>query len=294
MPELPELEIYRERLVEALVGRTVEAAAAPSPFVLRTADPPLSDLEGRAVEGVERCGKHLLVELGGPRFVAIHMMLAGRLHLKAVEGYKPHRKRTLLTLAFDDGTLLEMTEAGTKKRASVHMLARREDLGRLDRGIDPFDPELTPERLGALLGERNRQLKGALRATDLLAGIGNAYSDEILFAARLSPVRLTRKLGDDEIVVLHAAIRDTLGSWIDRVRELCPKGLPVKQDLWRREMAVHGKTGAPCPTCGGAVAHISLKDSETNYCPRCQNEGRLLADRRLSKFGIRRPPRPRE
>jgi formamidopyrimidine-DNA glycosylase len=294
VPELPELEVYRERMSEALVGRTIVAARAPNLFVVRTADPPLADVEQREVTGVSRGGKHLLLELDGPRLVAFHMMLAGRLHLKPAEGYKPHRKRTLLTLTFDDGTLLEMTEAGTKKRASVHVLAHREDLERLDRGVDPFDPKLTPQRLGELLRARNRQIKGALRAIDLLAGIGNAYSDEILFAARLSPVRLTRKLDDDDVANLLVAIRATLRGWIDRVRELTPAGLPVKQDRWRREMAVHGKTGEPCPACGGTIAHISLKDSETNYCPQCQNEGRLLADRRLSKFGIRRPPRRRE
>jgi len=294
MPELPELEIYRERLAAGLTGRTVASARAHSAFVLRTAEPPLEDVEGRAVTGASRAGKHLLLELAGPRLVAFHLMLGGRLHLKRADAFRPHRKRTLLALSFDDGTLLEMTEAGTRKRASVHVLARREDLARLDRGIDPFDPSLTPERLGELLRERNRQLKGALRAPDLLAGIGNAYSDEILFAARLSPLRLTGKLDDDAVRRLHAAIRETLADWIGRVRERCPEGLPVKQDLWRREMAVHGKTGDPCPACGGPVALISFHDSETNYCPACQNEGRLLADRRLSRFGIRRPPSLRE
>ncbi|MGH2571406.1 MAG: zinc finger domain-containing protein, partial [bacterium] len=200
----------------------------------------------------------------------------------------------LLTLTFDGGTILEMTEAGTKKRASVHVLARRAELARLDRGIDPFDPDLGPARLGELLRARNRQLKGALRATELLAGIGNAYSDEILFAARLSPLRLTHSLDGEEVARLHAAMRDTLRLWIDRVRQRCPEGLPVKQNDWRREMAVHGKTGEPCPACGGPVAVISLKDSETNYCPACQNKRRLLADRRLSRLGIRRPPRRRE
>jgi formamidopyrimidine-DNA glycosylase len=294
VPELPELEIYRERLAAALAGRSVETARAHSPFVVRTAEPPLADVVGRRVTGVERAGKHLVLGLEGPRLVAFHLMLAGRLHLKRTEDWRPHRKRTLLAIGFDDGTCLEMTEAGTTKRASVHVLARRADLARLDRGIDPFDPALTPARLGELLRARNRQLKGALRAPELLAGIGNAYSDEILFAARLSPLRLTHSLGDEEVERLHATIRDTLRLWIDRVRERCPEGLPVKQDLWRREMAVHGKTGEPCPACGGPVAVISLRDSETNYCPACQNEGRLLADRRLSRLGIRRPPRPRE
>jgi formamidopyrimidine-DNA glycosylase len=294
VPELPELEIYRERLAVALAGRTVEAARAHDPFVLRTATPSLADLAGRRVTGVERAGKRLLLALGGSLLVAFHLMLAGRLHLKAAEGYRPHRRRTLLTLAFDGGTILEMTEAGTTKRASVHVLARRGDLARLDRGIDPFDPALTPARLAQLLRARNRQLKGALRAPESLAGIGNAYSDEILFTARLSPLRLTLSLDDEDVERLHAAIHDTLRLWIDRVRQRCPEGLPVKQDLWRRDMAVHGKTGEPCPACGGPVAVISLKDSETNYCPACQNEGRLLADRRFSRLGIRRPPRPRE
>jgi formamidopyrimidine-DNA glycosylase len=182
--------------------------------------------------------------------------------------------------------VLEMTEAGTRRKASLHVLAAPGDLDRIERGVEPLSAELTPEKLAELLRAENRQLKKALRDPALLSGIGNAYSDEILFAARLPPLRLTHRLGDEEIAALHAAIRTTLTEWADRVRAACPEGLPVKQDDWRRGMAVHGKTGEPCPRCGTGIARISFRDSETNYCPECQNEGRRLADRRRSRLGI--------
>jgi formamidopyrimidine-DNA glycosylase len=292
MPELPELWVIRERLEEALLGKRAVGAPFFDPFALRTVDPPLAALEGRSLTAVDRRSKYLLLEFDESIVVALHLMLGGRLHLKDAAKFKPHRKRTVLAIPFDDGPVLEMTEAGTKRRASVHVLHDARELAKIDRGIEPFDETLTVERLGALLRSRNHQLKTALRAPDLLSGIGNAYSDEILFAARLSPVRLTSRLTDDEIARLHHSIRTTLTEWIDRVRTGCPDGLPTKQDTWRRETAVHGKAGRPCPVCGGIVARIASKDSETNYCPACQNDGNLLADRRLSRFGIRRPPRP--
>jgi formamidopyrimidine-DNA glycosylase len=291
LPELPELWVYRERLEESLGGARVVAPHVHDPFVLRTVEPPLSELADRVLTGVERRAKYLILVFEGPLHLAFHLMLAGRLHLKDAEKFRPHRKRTRLSLAFDGGTVLEMTEAGSKRRASVHLLGARDELDHIERGMEPFDPDLTPERLAELLRSQNRQLKKALRAPTLLSGIGNAYSDEILFSARLSPVRLTGRLRDEEIEGLHAAMRRTLEEWIARVRERCPAGLPVKQSNWRREMAVHGKTGEPCPRCDETIARISLRDSDTNYCPSCQNEGRLLADRRLSRFGIRRPPR---
>jgi len=293
LPELPELWIYRERLEEALRGRKVAEPCAHDAFVLRTVDPPLDALAGRELTGVDRRSKFLILVFEGPVHVAVHLMLAGRLHLKDAEKFRPHKKRTRLSLRFEDGPVLEMTEAGTKRRASVHLLGARDDLDRIERGVEPFDEALTSSVLAELLRAQNRQLKKALRAPELLSGIGNAYADEILFAARLSPVRLTSRLTDEEIETLHGAIRATLSEWIERVRERCPEGLPVKQGNWRDEMAVHGKSGEPCPRCDETIARISLRDSETNYCPSCQNEGRLLADRRLSRLGIRRPPRRR-
>ncbi len=300
MPELPELEIYRERLEEAIAGRRVVRAHAHDAFVLRTVAPPLESLSGRTLSGVRRCAKFLVLRVGPADDgsppdridVAFHLMLAGRLHLREAEAWKPHRRRTIFSMEFAGGPLLEMTEAGTKRRASVRLLGPGDDRGKLERGVDPLDPKLDAEALGRLLRLRNRQLATALRDPDLLSGIGNAFKDEILFAARLSPVKLTARLDEDEVGRLHAALREVLPEWIDRVRGACPAGLPTRQADWRRDMAVHGKAGEPCPACGGPIGLIARRESETNYCPACQTEGRLLADRRLSRLGVRRlPPR---
>jgi formamidopyrimidine-DNA glycosylase len=299
VPELPELTIYAERLEEALGGRALLRPRVHDPFVLRSVDPPLEAIEGRRAEGVARRAKFLVVELGAspgndapPRLeLALHLMLGGRLHLRDPAAWKPHRKRTLFSVASDGGPLLEMTEAGTKRRASLSVLGPASDRRRLERGVDPLDPALDAATLGAILRRRNRQLAGALRDPEGLAGIGNAYADEILFAARLSPVKLTSRLDDAEIERLHAAMRSVLSDWTERVRRACPEGLPVRQKDWRAGMAVHGRAGEPCPVCGEPIGRIARKDAETNYCPTCQNEGRLLADRRLSRLGIRRPPR---
>ncbi|MGQ0723098.1 MAG: Fpg/Nei family DNA glycosylase [Candidatus Eiseniibacteriota bacterium] len=288
MPELPELTVYRERLAQALAGRRVGSVALRDSFVLRTVEPAVATAEGRLVTGASRRSKFLIVELEGPLCFAFHLMLSGRLHLKRHESFRPHARRTVLSVHFDGGTVLEMTEAGKERRASLHMLRRPSDLPRIERGIEPLSEEFTADLLARILRERNRQLKGALRDPELVSGLGNAYSDEILFAARLSPLRMTARLDDAEIARLHAAIRDTVELWIGRIRAVCPEGLPVKQDLWRRDMAVHGRAGSPCPQCGGVISRISFRGSETCYCPDCQNEGRLLADRRLSRLGIRR------
>jgi formamidopyrimidine-DNA glycosylase len=293
VPELPELTVYRERLQDALEGRRLRRARVHDPFVLRTVEPPLAEIEGRTVTGVGRRAKVLLLELGpGASFtLAFHLMLGGRLVLRDVEGYRPHRRRTLFSAEFEGGPLLEMTEAGTKRKASIRVFGP-EGAREITPGTEPLDPPLEAAKLAELLARRNRRLKGALRDSHLLAGIGNAYSDEILFAARLSPLRLTGQLTEEEVKRLAEAIRTVLRDWTERVRRACPEGLPVKQNLWRRNLAIHGRAGKPCPVCGGTVARISFKESETNYCPDCQNEGRLLADRRLSRLGIRRrPPR---
>jgi len=285
VPELPELIVYRERLAETLAGRTVTDVRVLDPFVLRTVEPAADAAKDRRILGASRHSKFLLLDVEGPIHFAFHLMLGGRLHLRPADGFRPHRRRTVFALTAGD-VVLEMTEAGTRRKASLHVLAAPADLDRIERGVEPLSDELTAERLGELLRGTNRQVKGALRDPALLAGIGNAYSDEILFAARLSPLRLTRRLTDGEIAGLHAAVRETLTAWADRVRAACPEGLPVKQDLWRRDMAVHGKTGEPCPRCGTRIARISFRDSETQYCPECQNEGRRLADRRRSRLGI--------
>jgi formamidopyrimidine-DNA glycosylase len=296
MPELPELDVTRERLEQALAGRALAEAKLHDPFVLRTVEPPWDGLPGRRVTAVLRQAKFLVIRFGDVD-LAIHLMLGGRLRLRDPEGFKPHRKRTLASLRFDeddDGAppvLLEMTEAGTKRRASLQLLGPESGRAKLVRGTEPFDPALDAEALAKLLRSRNQQVTRALRDPELLAGIGNAYADEILFAARLSPVRLTSRLTDNEIAGLLDAMRTTLLDWTDRVRDACPEGLPSRQADWRKHMAVHGKAGQPCPECGSAIGRIARKDAETNYCPRCQNEGKLLADRRLSRFGIRRPPK---
>lgn len=287
MPELPELEVTRERLEEALGGRIVRTVTVHDPFVLRTVDPPISSLAERPLTAVRRQSKHLVLDLESGLSLVIHLMLGGRLHLKPAAKFKPHRKRTLLSILWDDDTILEMTEAGTKRRASVSL--HEGDLPeRVTRGEDPLGKEFTVPRLRELLSAGNHQLKTVLRDPNRISGIGNAYSDEILHAARLSPLRLTSRLTDEEVVRLHAATSNTLRRWIQLIRERCPQGLPTKQSLWRRDMAVHGRPGEPCPACSDTIQRISFKDSETHYCPGCQNGGKLLADRRLSRFGVRR------
>lgn len=317
MPELPELEVIRERLHAAIAGARLSEARLHDPFVLRSVEPPWETLVGRRVLSVSRRAKFLLLELGsvtdsstapagasprppGPTGVelAIHLMLGGRLHLRDPATFKPHRRRTLGSLRFDfdeasatpssPETLLEMTEAGTKRRASLRVLGPGSDRTKLERGVEPLDASLDAAAFAAALRRRNQHVARALRDPEVVAGVGNAYADEILFAARLSPVRLTARLEDAEIARLLDTMRRVLTEWTDRVRAACPQGLPARQSDWRRDMAVHGRAGQPCPACGGRIARIARKDAETNYCPTCQNEGRLLADRRLSRFGIRR------
>ncbi|NNE45011.1 MAG: formamidopyrimidine-DNA glycosylase [Gemmatimonadetes bacterium] len=291
LPELPELAVYCERLQEALGGARLSGVALHDPFVLRTVDPAPDAMLGRELVRAWHRSKFLLLEWDGGTLWAFHLMLGGRLHLKTTDKFRPHRGRTKFSADFSNDVVLEMTEAGKKRRASLHVLTDVAELARIDRGVEPLAADFTEERLATLLRQQNRQLKKALRDPELLAGIGNAYSDEILFEAGLSPLRLTGRLEDDEINRLHAAIVGTLHAWIARVRERCPEGLPVKQDGWRRDMAVHGRTGEPCPRCGTAIERISYRDSETNYCPSCQNDGRVLADRRRSRLGIQRRPR---
>jgi formamidopyrimidine-DNA glycosylase len=296
VPELPELEVARERLEEASRGRRILRADVVDPFVLRTVEPPLAAAAGRRIEAVQRRGKVLRVLLEGSIALDVHLMRAGRLRLRPAAGHRPHRRRTLLVVELEGDRVVELTEAGTERRASLRVIDVSAPAEEAPPGLEPLASTFTPARLAEALRRENRRLKGALRSPDVVAGIGNAYSDEILHAARLSPLRLTGRLEDEEIVRLHVAIVGTLRTWIERVRAACPPGtLPEKQDPWRRGFAVHARAGQACPACGDRIERISYRDSETDYCPTCQNEGRVLADRRLSRLGIRgarRPPPP--
>jgi formamidopyrimidine-DNA glycosylase len=245
---------------------------------------------GARLTEVRRRGKHLLLDFDNRVSLAVHLMRAGRLRLKSAQDFRAHRKRTLFYAAFEGDTILELTEAGTERRVRLHVLETGASPLEADRGIEPLSPEFTAAALGAALRAESHRLKNALRDPDIVAGFGNAYSDEILHAARLSPMRETRRMTDEEVARLHEAILGTLREWIEQVRKACPPGmLPEKQDLWRRHFVVHGKAGEPCPVCGTTIERISYVDSDTDYCPTCQNEGRILADRRLSRLGIRRP-----
>ena len=282
MPELPDITVYVERLAERLDGATLRRVQVLNPFVLRTAVPPITAAEGLRVAGVERLGKRVVIALDGDRlFLVMHLMIAGRLHWQ-VPGDRPTRgAKALARLEFDAGTLI-LTEAGTQRRASLHLLEGRDALRAADPGgIDVMaaDPITFATRLRA----ENHTLKRALTDPHLFAGIGNAYSDEILHRARLSPMALTRSLGDDECQRLLRAAQAVLREWTDRLRADAP-GWPDKVTAFRPGMAVHGRFNQPCPDCGAPVQRIVHADSEFNYCARCQTGGRILADRSLSRL----------
>ncbi len=286
MPELPDITVYVESLAAKLAGATLQRVRVMNPFVLRTAVPPIASAEGRRVTGLERLGKRVVIALdnegGGDLCLVVHLMIAGRLHWLAA-GAKP-AKSALLALEFDAGTLV-LTEAGTQRRASLHLLAGREALAAADPGgVEPLAAELASfaERLKA----ENHTLKRALTNPRLFSGIGNAYSDEILHRARLSPVTLTRALDDAALQRLHAATREVLLEWTERLRDEASKagGWPKKVTAFHPETAVHGRYGQPCPVCGAPVQRIVHADNETNYCARCQTGGKLLADRALSRL----------
>jgi formamidopyrimidine-DNA glycosylase len=281
VPELPDVAIYVERLAALVAGRPLEGIRVASPFVLRTVSPQPRELAGATVTGVERMGKRIVLALEGERFVVIHLMIAGRLRWKE-RGAKVPGKVGLAAFDFPDGTLI-FTEASPKKRASIHLVAGRAGLADFDRGgLDVFGATAAAfaERLR---GERHT-VKRSLTDPTLFDGIGNAYSDEILHAARLSPFRMTPSLTDEEIARLHRACVETLELWTRRLRDEVGDGFPDKVTAFRPEMAVHGKYGAPCPACGTKVQRIVYADNEANYCPTCQTEGRLLADRALSRL----------
>ncbi len=281
MPELPDLTLYREALEARVVGSVLERVQSHSPFLLRTADPPLAAVEGRTVASVGRIGKRLVLELDEDVALVLHLMIAGRLHWRA-PGQKPAGRNALAVFSFSSGSLT-LTEAGTRRRASLHVVRGEAAL----RALDPGGLEVltvSAEAFTAALTRRNHTLKRALTDPTLFSGIGNSYSDEILHRAHLSPFTLTQRLNDEEIRRLLAAVRETLDEWTDRLRAETGAGFPQRVTAFRPEMAVHGRHGLPCPTCGTTVQRIRYAENETNYCPGCQTGGRVLADRALSRL----------
>lgn len=281
MPELPDIAAYITALEPRIVGQPIEHVRLASAFLLRTAEPPLSSVEGLTVRELRRIGKRIVIGLDDDLWLALHLMIAGRLHWRAA-GAKLAGRQMLAAFDFPNGSLV-LTEAGSKRRASLHVLAGEESLRSIDPGgIDIFssDGKVFRETLTA----ENHTLKRALTDPRLLSGIGNAYSDEILHAAQLSPITLTQKLKPEEWERLFAAARQTLEFWIDRLRAEAKNDFPEKVTAFRKGMAVHGRYGEPCPRCGDKVLRIRYADKETNYCARCQTGGRVLADRSLSRL----------
>jgi formamidopyrimidine-DNA glycosylase len=281
MPELPDLSVYREALQRRIVGQQLENVLIRSPFLLRTVDPPIASAEGRRAVEVRRIGKRLAIGLEGELWLVFHLMIAGRLHW--FDAGTPLGKRApLARLKWDNGTLT-LTEAGTKRRASLHLVHGEEALGLQDPGgLEVLTA--TAAEFARRLRTENHTLKRALTDPRLFSGIGNAYSDEILHAARLSPVMLTSRTSDAEVLRLHEAAREQLQLWTERVRGEAAGRFPEKVTAFRRAMAVHGRFRLPCPVCGRPVQRIRYADNETNYCATCQTGGRLLADRALSRL----------
>ena len=281
MPELPDVTIYVERLAALTVGKPLDGIRIASPFVLRTVSPSPRDLIGAKVETVERLGKRIVLGFEGDRFLVIHLMIAGRLRWKK-KGEKVPNKVGLAAFDFPNGSLI-FTEASPKKRASLHVVAGRAALAEFDRGgLDVFGATLA--QFAERLRSERHTVKRSLTDPTLFDGIGNAYSDEILHAAKLSPFRMTSSITDDEVQTLHRACITTLERWTQLFRDEIGDGFPDKVTAFRPEMAVHGKYGKPCPVCGTPVQRIVYADNEANYCPTCQTEGRLLADRSLSRL----------
>jgi formamidopyrimidine-DNA glycosylase len=281
MPELPDIAAYLSALEPRIVGKSLERVRLASAFLLRTAQPPLASVEGRIVRELRRIGKRIAIEVEGDLWLVLHLMIAGRLHWRA-PGAKLSGRNALAAFDFEAGSLV-LTEAGTKRRASLHIVAGEPGLRAMDPGgIEVLSCSLSEFR--AALTEQNRTLKRALTDPRIVSGIGNAYSDEILHAAQLSPITLTRKLDQLEWERLFAATRDTITLWIDRLRAEAEAGFPEKVTAFRKDMAVHGRYGQPCPRCGEKILRIRYADNETNYCARCQTCGKVLADRSLSRL----------
>jgi len=281
VPELPDLTVYLDFLNSHIVGQTLLGVRVASPFVLRTADPPLKAVEGKQVLGTRRLGKRLVLELEDDLFLLIHLMIAGRFRWRE-PGAAITGKIGLAAFDFPDGTLL-LTEASPKKRAAIHIVRGEATLKEFERsGLEVFDTDLDQFRSRLLVG--NHTVKRALTDPDLFSGIGNAYSDEILHRAKMSPVRMTRAMDDEEVKRLFAATHEIMQEWIDRLRREANGGFPDKVTAFRKDMAVHGKYKEPCPVCGTPVQRIVHAENESNYCPTCQTGGKLLADRALSRL----------
>lgn len=281
MPELPDIVVYIEALEKRILGQRLDHVRIASPFLLRTVSPPVKDAEGKTVVQLRRVGKRICIGLDNDIWLVLHLMIAGRLHWRKRDA-KLSPPRGLAAFDFANGTLL-WTEAGSQKRASLHVVAGEQGLATLDPGgLEVLDSNL--ERFTAVLRSANHTLKRALSDPRLFSGIGNAYSDEILFEARLSPLALTLKLKPEEIERLFAAVRSSLGQWTSRLRLESGDEFPEKVTAFRSGMAVHGRYKEPCPRCGTKIQRIRYAANETNYCPNCQTGGKLLADRALSRL----------
>jgi formamidopyrimidine-DNA glycosylase len=303
VPEFPDIVVYIEALEQRVLGHVLQRVQLGSPFLLRSATPPISIAEGKKLVELRRLGKRICLGLEEDLWLVLHLMIAGRLHWKddVTQPAKPTRassryKSQLAAFQFDNGTL-SLTEAGTQRRASLHLVQGEAGLGQLDPGgleLFPMSRKSNPKRtfdkfidgktFARVLRSENHTLKRALTDPRLFSGVGNAYSDEILFAAQLSPVRLTQKLSDEEVQRLHHATRITLVKWVESLRLETGAGFPEKVTAFREGMAVHGRFGQPCVRCGAKVQRIRYATNETNYCPNCQTGGRLLADRALSRI----------
>jgi formamidopyrimidine-DNA glycosylase len=299
MPELPDITVYLEALEQRILNQTLERLLVSSPFLLRTATPPISAIEGKKVLALRRLGKRICMGLENELWIVLHLMIAGRLHWKAkaqAQGTmrsSSKYKAQLATFQFGNG-LLTLTEAGTQRRASLHIVEGDTGLAALDPGgVELFGKADRRGGLGSFINLReftrvlkseNHTLKRSLTDPHLFSGIGNAYSDEILWTARLSPVKLTQRLTDEEVKRLHAAVRDSLTDWVERLRADAGDSFPEKVTAFRKDMAMHGRYREPCPRCGAKVQRIRYAANETNYCPDCQTGGKLLADRALSRL----------
>jgi len=281
MPELPDIAAYIHALEPRILGQPLEQVRLASVFLLRTVDPPLEAVEGRTVTALRRIGKRIAIGLDGDLWLVLHLMIAGRLHWKPPQA-KLAGRNALAAFDFPTGSLT-LTEAGSKRRASLHLVRGEAGLYGIDPcGVEVFDTDL--EGFRAALTAENRTLKRALTDPRLISGIGNAYSDEILHSAHMSPVTLTHKLTHEDWERLFSATRSTLALWMDRLRKEADKGFPEGVTAFRPEFAVHGKFDQPCPRCGEKVQRIRYADNETNYCARCQTGGKVLADRSLSRL----------
>jgi len=281
MPELPDIAAYLTALEPRIAGQPLQHIRVASPFLLRTVQPPLAGAEGRVVKEIRRIGKRVAIGVEGDLWLVLHLMIAGRLHWRSAAA-KLAGRQSLAAFDFPNGSLV-LTEAGSKHQASLHLVSGGENLRSFDAGgIDIFSADLSSFR--AALAAENHTLKRALTDPRLLSGIGNAYSDEILHAAQLSPIALTQKLSPNDWERLFSATRETLRLWIDRLRDRAKSAFPEKVTAFRPDMAVHGRYGQPCPRCGDKILRIRYADKETNYCARCQTGGKVLADRSLSRL----------